>query len=121
MAPTPFDRYGGSITVRKIVSKFYDRVLDSESLRRYLSGVEMRSLIDHQTKFVATVMGGPASYSDEALRRIHQPFGISRSEFNEVTEILRETLEEFEVESSDINEVMSEFHRREPFIVTRPD
>ena len=66
-------------------------------------------------------MGGPASYTDEALRRIHQPFGISRSEFTEVTDILRETLEDFEVESSDINAVMGEFHRREPFIVTRPD
>ena len=121
MAPTPFERYGGFITVRKIISAFYDRVLDSESLRRYFGDVEMRTLIDHQTKFVSSVMGGPASYTDEALRRIHAPFNISQSEFNEVTEILRETLEDFEVHPSDIKAVMGEFNRREPDIVSRHD
>ena len=107
--------------VREIMARNPWMVGFSSTFQANCSSLAIIHELKKQHPDVATVMGGPASYTDEALRRIHEPFGITRSEFNEVTEILRETLEDFEVESSDINAVMGEFHRREPFIVTRPD
>ena len=78
----------------------------------------MRSLIDHQTKFVAALMGGPAAYSDEVLRQVHERLNITHQDFVEVSVLLRETLEDFELEPQHIELVCQEFKRREPCIVT---
>jgi len=104
-----FDRCGGFAVVRQIVSAFYDKVLDSPVLERHFAGVDMKRLIDHQTKFMATLMGGPASFSDEALRRAHAALAISADEFNEAGELLRESLEEFGLHPADIREVYDAF------------
>ena len=57
MASTMFERYGGFASVSKIVSEFYDKVLDSPSLSPFFDGIPMKRLVDHQTKFIAQVMG----------------------------------------------------------------
>ncbi|HSH41905.1 MAG TPA: hypothetical protein VK973_07260 [Arenicellales bacterium] len=64
---TIFERCGGFAKVSRIVMSFYDRVGDSEILAPYFETTDMRVLVDHQTKFVASLMGGPASYGDETL------------------------------------------------------
>ena len=79
---------------------------------------EMRKLIDHQTKFVASVMGGPVVYTDDALQRLHAHLDIDQPQFNEMTVLLRETLEDFELDSADIDEIMEHFHARSRYIVS---
>ena len=121
MAETIFQRCGGFATVRKVVSSFYDKVLDEEPLQRYFNDVDMRRLIDHQTKFIASMMGGPASFSNDALQRVHARLDISRSDYRLVTDLLRETLEDFGLENADVEVVCREIRAREPLIVTRQD
>jgi hemoglobin len=94
---TLFERIGGFAQVRLIVSDFYDRILDSENLRPYFQDIDVRRLIDHQTKFVSALMGGPASFSNEHLSRAHAHLNISPDEYEEMGEIFRETLEDFDV------------------------
>jgi hemoglobin len=94
---TLFERVGGFAQVRLIVSDFYDRILDSDQLRPYFENVDVRRLIDHQTKFVSALMGGPASYSNDHLTRAHAHLGISPEEYAEMGEIFKETLEDFDV------------------------
>ena len=117
MASTLFERCGGFASVRRIVSAFYDRVLGSPQLSRYFERVDMATLIDHQTKFVSFVMGGPASVFDQTLERVHAPLGISRAEFEECIGFLREALEEFELDRTDNARIEAELRRREPLIV----
>ena len=119
MAATVFERCGGFATVRKVVSAFYDKLLDSETLSGYFAKVDMRRLIDHQTKFISSTMGGPASFSDDALRRAHAKLGLSHSELLEMAELLRETLEDFDLEKADCEHVYNEIMKRESLIVTR--
>jgi hemoglobin len=119
MATTIFERAGGFATVRRVVSSFYDRVLDSPTLARYFEHVEMRRLIDHQTKFISAVMGGPGSFTDEHLRRVHEHLGISHDEFLEAAGHLREALEEHDLAPSDIEAVHAAVLRREPVVVVR--
>ncbi|MDP6708923.1 MAG: group 1 truncated hemoglobin [Alphaproteobacteria bacterium] len=119
MAVSVFERSGGFSTVRKIVSSFYDKVLESEALCKYFEGAEMRHLIDHQTKFIASMMGGPAAYSDEVIERVHQPLNITKPDFHEMTDILRETLEDFELDDADVDHVVHEILRREGLVVGR--
>jgi hemoglobin len=94
---TLFERVGGFAQVRLIVSELYDRILDSERLRHYFEHSDVRRLIDHQTKFVSALMGGPASYTNDQLSRAHVHLGISNEEFDEMAELFRETLEDFDV------------------------
>jgi len=109
-----FERYGGFASVSKIVMAFYDKVLDSDIIGHHFEDVEMGRLVDHQTKFIASVMGGPASYSDEALQRLHAHLQIDREQFEEMAGLLGETLEDFEVAREDIDEVLAQIRARRP-------
>lgn len=117
-AATIFDRYGGFATIRKVVSDFYDEVLDSPALAHHFAHTDMRELIKHQTVFISYLTGGPGTaYSDEVLHRIHAPLGITHAEFDELLGILRDTLEDHEFDDEDVEVISKEYRRREPFIV----
>jgi hemoglobin len=117
MRETIFERYGGFATVSRIVSSFYDEALDSPVLSPYFVGVDTKTLIDHQTKFVASMMGGPASYSNEHLDRVHKHLGIDDPSFEEMCDLFRETLEDFELDESDIAYIIGEIQSRKVFII----
>lgn len=119
MASTMFERYGGFAKVSRIVSAFYDKVMESPVLSPYFANVEMRKLIDHQTKFIASLMGGPVSYSNEHLERVHAHLSISNEAFSEAVALLRETFEDLEIDESDISTVFNEIMSRKNFIVFR--
>ncbi len=115
---TMFERYGGFASVSKIIMSFYDKVLDSDIAGPYFDDVDMKSLIDHQTKFIAQVMGGPAEYSNEVLQNVHAKHRIDREAYNEVTMLLKDTLQEFDVAPADINQVMAEIASRSSYIIS---
>ena len=119
MAETIFERYGGFATVRRVVSDFYERVLDSPVIGHHFENVDMKRLLDHQARFISYTMGGPASYTDEHLRRVHERLEISAEEFREALVLLTETLEDHGFEQADIDEVASELRLRQGVIVTR--
>lgn len=119
MTASMFERYGGFGKVSRIVLGFYERVGDSDILAPFFAGTDMRRLVDHQTKFVASLMGGPASYTDDTLRRAHARLGVTQAAFDEMTMLLRETFEEFALAPADIQTVMTEIHRCRDLIVTR--
>ncbi len=81
----------------------------------YFANSDMRRLIDHQTKFIASLMGGPASYTDEHLERVHHRLGISETAFLETVNLLKETLEDFDFEDEDIREVEQELYEPQTF------
>lgn len=112
-----FDRVGGFGTLSKIVLSFYDRVLDDDVLAHYFADVDMRRLIDHQTKFVAFLMGGPASYTDEHLRLAHARLGIDSAAFDRMTALMRETLEDFRMADRDVDSVIGQMRARRDLIV----
>lgn len=112
-----FERYGGFASVSRIVMSFYDRVLDDDQVGPYFEDVDLPRLIDHQTKFVATLMGGPASYSDEHLHRVHARHHITRADFERTAAILADVLDAFGMQHEDVEHVMSEFRRRAPAVV----
>ena len=119
MKSTIFQRYGGFASVSKVVTSFYDKVLDSPIASPYFANTDMRRQIDHQTKFISQIMGGPASYTDEQLERVHSRLGITEIAFMEVIELLRETLEDYDFSEVDIQHVEREMMNRKNFIVAR--
>jgi hemoglobin len=119
MKQSVFERAGGFSSVRKIVSAFYDRVLDEPIVGRHFADLDMARLVDHQAKFIAQVMGGPAAYTDEQLQRTHARLGITQAEFAVMADLLHETLEDFAMPAEDIEAVDRSFRQREAFIVAR--
>ena len=119
MAQSMFHRYGGFASVSKVVSAFYDKAIESPLLAPYFENLDMPRLIDHQTKFISSLMGGPASYSNEELERVHSRLDINEQEFQEMIELLKETLEDFDFDDSDIAAVQGEMLSRKRYIVAR--
>lgn len=116
---TIFERNGGFAAIRRVVSEFYDRVLDSPVISHHFEHVDMPRLLDHQARFIASVTGGPASYGDDHLRRVHARLGITTDEFREMLDLLAETLEDFDWDPADVRAVAAEISSREGVIVSR--
>lgn len=119
MVQTIFERYGGFTTFSKVVSAFYDKILESPITSPYFANIDMRKLVDHQTKFVASVVGGPGSYTNEHIARIHGPLKIDDTAFAEMSTMLQETLEDFGVADADVHVVCQEIMSRKHFVVVR--
>jgi hemoglobin len=118
MPQSIYERHGGFATVRKVVSDFYDRALSSEVLAPYFARTSMRTLVDHQTKFVSFLLGGPASYNDDHLQRIHARMGITLPAFDEMVLTMLETLEDHDFTKGEVAAVEHELRARQSLIVT---
>lgn len=118
MKQTIFERCGGFAAVRKIVSTFYDYCLDDEVMAPYFVGIDMRRQIDHQSKFISAVMGGPASYSDDHLQRVHAPLAITHEAFLVMAGLLKEAMEDHDMVRADVDLVTREVLAREHLVVT---
>ena len=116
---TIFERYGGFAKVSQMVTSFYDKMIDSSVTGPYFTDVDMKRLIDHQTKFFSAVMGGPASFTTDHLERVHARLGITEEAFQEAVTLLGQTLQEFNLAPEDLNAVKNEVIRCKSYIVTR--
>jgi len=119
MSQTIFERYGGFSSVSKIVMSFYEKILASPVTNPFFANSDMKTLIDHQTKFIASMMGGPASYTNDHLERVHARLGITEAAFIEAVEMFEETLEDFDMQDDDIEQVLDEVMSRKNFIVSK--
>ena len=117
MAQTLYEKYGGFAAVSRIVLDFYERALDSDRIGDYFEDVDMTKLIDHQTKFVSSLLGGPASYSNDHLRQIHLDLRIGDDDFTEMSEVLSETLIDHGISREDAAIVVQEIEARRAYIV----
>jgi hemoglobin len=117
MEQSLFDKYGGFTTVHQVVEGFYDGVLENEILAPYFDDTNMETLIDHQTQFFAAAMGGPASFDDDHLARVHHDRGIGEDAWDSVVTVLSETLSGFDIEPGDIQQILSTVGSKKAFIV----
>jgi hemoglobin len=106
MAQTLYDKYGGFPAISGIVTDFYDRLLKSKSLESYFAHVDMERLMDHQTKFLCMVLGGPNNYTGRALDAAHQRLNITPEAFGEVAGHLKVALEKAGVHSDDVSTIL---------------
>ncbi|MEO0620742.1 MAG: group 1 truncated hemoglobin [Pseudomonadota bacterium] len=118
MAQTLYDKYGGFGKISRVVMDFYDRLLDSEEVGPFFDDVDLKRLIDHQTKFVAALLGGPVDYTDDRLAQAHRHLGIGPDHFDEMGRLLAETLDDHGFEQADRDAVLGEIEARRSMIVT---
>ena len=120
MEKSLFDKYGGFSTVSKIVLSLYDRLLDDDDVGPFFDDVDLPKLIDHQTKFISALLGGPASFGDDRLRQVHRHLEINHTDMDEMATLLAEALTMHNMARDDIDEVMRLIESKRPLIVYTP-
>ena len=107
MSESLFDKYGGVETLTPLVREFYKKIMATPNLARYFINSDMEVLIRHQVQFIAVVMGKPAAfYEGMDMEEAHKSSNISDRSFEDVIDVLEETLRDFEVEELDIIEII---------------
>jgi len=117
MAQSIYEKYGGFAGISRIVLNFYDKVLDSDEIGDYFDGVDMKRLVDHQTKFIAYLTGGPADYSESRLQQVHAHLQIGADDFEEMKKLLAESLREHNFSDADVATVLDAIEQRRATIV----
>ncbi|MGI9350928.1 MAG: group I truncated hemoglobin [Rhizobiaceae bacterium] len=112
-----FEKYGGFSQISKVVMSFYDTLLDSDEIGPFFDDIDMSKMVDHQTKFIASLLGGPAAYSDNQLRQLHSHLDIKDSHFDELKVVLKSTLADHGIEPQDVEAVLAEFEARRKLVV----
>lgn len=116
-----FEKYGGFSKVSRIVLSFYDTLLDSDDIGPFFDDIDMSKMVDHQTKFIASLLGGPASYTDKQLYQLHRHLDINDAHFDELKVVLQQTLSDHGVQPEDIELILQEFENRRVQVVRQPD
>lgn len=117
MEKSLFEQYGGFARISKVVLEFYERLLDDDDLAPFFEHIDMARIVDHQTKFITTLLGGPASYSDEQLRHAHKHLVIADAHFDRLKAVLGETLADFGFGAEHVEFVLGEFERKRGLMV----
>ncbi len=90
---TLYDKYGGAATVTEMVKAFYRRAMANPLLSHYFRGVAMDSLLRHQSLFVSFMMGKrDPIFAEIDLYEAHRRLRITRTAYEEMMKVLRETL-----------------------------
>jgi len=116
-AVSMFDKYGGFSVVSKIVLDLYERLLDDDDLGPFFDDVDFARIVDHQTKFVSSVMGGPAAYTDTQIEKLHNHLPITSAHFDRLAVILTQVLQDHGVDDDDANEIVGGFAARRDLVV----
>lgn len=117
MSHSLYEKIGGFGVVSRIVLRFYDKVLESELVSPYFASIDMKRLIDHQTQFICSLLGGPASFTDEQIRSAHHDARITTEAFDEIVELFEESLDETGLEQRDVATVLKLFKEKRPLVV----
>lgn len=113
-----FEKYGGFSAVSRIVMSFYELVLENDDVGHHFDHVDMPRLMDHQTKFISSLMGGPAAMGDDRLEVVHRQYQITEKEFAIVQSLLSDALREHGVDPHDVAEIEHAFRSKKNLIVS---
>ncbi len=117
MTRSLFDAHGGFAAVSRIVLRFYDAVLQSERLAPYFEDVDLARLVDHQTKFLTYLLGGPVDYAPQRLRQAHAHLAIGAADFEEIVGLLGAALDAQGLPPEDRDQVLARIEQLRPLIV----
>ncbi len=96
-----FERVGGISGITRLISQFYARVLDDQTLRQYFEGAQISKLQHMQREFFIAALGGPTAYSGRTMYHAHHDLHIPREHFQAFVECLFETLNEYALSEDD--------------------
>ncbi|WP_305987293.1 group 1 truncated hemoglobin [Roseibium sp. MMSF_3544] len=116
---TLYEKYGGFPGVRQVVTDFYERALDNDIVGHFFENVNMARLVDHQTRMIAGLLGGPVEVSETRLADAHAHLNVEHHHFDEIAALLNETLIDAGFERPDRVAAVAAVEARRSIIVKR--
>ncbi len=102
-----FERLGGIDAINAAVDIFYDKILADPQIRHLFSGSDMTVQRNKQKVFLAYAFGAPVKYTGQDLRTAHSHLKLTEEHFGAVAGHLQTTLEELNLPTELIGEVMA--------------
>lgn len=102
---TLFEKIGGTESVEKLVTAFYQRVLGDPLIGAFFQNTEIEKLERMQVAFFSIALGGEAPEKMQSLVKVHRGRGIERKHLTRFTELLVDTLGEIGIPEDDAKRV----------------
>lgn len=105
---TLFDKYGGVKLVVKLVRDFQSEILLRPHLAHYLQGLDLATITEHSILFLSFALGKPAKvYMTREMHDLHSKFHIKGLHFDEISDVLKDTLLADGFSKADVEIVMA--------------
>lgn len=95
--PTLYEELGGEAKLRQIINAFIDRVFDDRMIGFFFRNANKSRIKELEFQLVARLLGAGIEYRGRPLDEVHAKHPIMGGQFARRLEILRETLESFDV------------------------
>jgi hemoglobin len=97
MGKKPYQEIGGLEKLRKIVNTFVDRMFADIMIGFFFRKADKDRIKEKEYEFVAQFLGADIKYSGTPLPEAHQKHRIMGGQFSRRKQILKETLEDYNV------------------------
>ena len=97
MAETLFTKLGGERKLRQIIDVFIDRVFADQMIGTFFRTANKSRIKEMEYQLTAEFLGGAITYKGKPLDQAHAKRPIMSRDFMRRAQILRETLEVFDV------------------------
>ena len=105
---TLFDKYGGVKLVVKILQDFQSEILQRPHLAHYFQGLDLATITEHSILYLSFALGKPAKvYMTREMHDAHSKFHIKGLHFDEISDVLKDTLLADGVSKGDVEIVMT--------------
>ncbi len=118
---TLYERLGGREGIRAVVDDFYDRLLADDDLGPFFADADVSTLRRTQTAFLCEAAGGPETYDAAPVREAHLHVPFTPEHIERAVELLRVSLDEFDVPEDDADAVVQAVAQYESDLLARPD
>ncbi|HEY7317803.1 MAG TPA: group 1 truncated hemoglobin [Candidatus Binatia bacterium] len=97
MDQTPFEQLGGEPKLRTIINAFIDRVFDDRMIGFFFRNADRDRIKEMEYQLAAGFLGGRVKYQGRPLDQAHAKHPIMGGHFDRRRQILRQTLDFYNV------------------------
>jgi hemoglobin len=104
-----YELIGGRRTVWAATERFYDKVLEDESLRPFFTRTDMAHLRSRQSMFLTMLLGGRVVYTGKEIHGVHawaRSHGLNDAHFDTFLKHFRAALKEVGVKAEKVEKVI---------------
>ena len=115
---TLFDKYGGVKLVVKILQDFQSEIFQRPHLAHYFQGLDLAAITEHSILYLSFALGKPAKvYMTREMHDLHSKCHIKGLHFDEISDVLKDTLLADGVSKADVEIVMAHVDKVRDVIV----
>lgn len=122
-----YDRLGGEEPIRLVVTSFVQKLVSDPVIngnpvvKKANEEADAEKLITRITEMLCQAAGGPQKYKGGKMKPVHEGMGITQTEWDRMTELLVEAMDEYEVPDKEQAEVIAIVDTTEEDIVEKPN